>query len=210
MKFILRLILLPIGLFKNLLEFANDGSRDIQNKFRFKKSYIDKGCFLNANTILHPKSSIYRNSIVNNSEIHSYTYIGNNCLIQNAVIGRFCSISNDVLIGLGIHPLDLNSTSPVFYRIHNPLKFRYVKGDLYDIEYKLIEIGNDVWIGARAIIMGGVKIGHGSVIAANSVVTKNVPPYAVVAGVPAKIIKYRFGEVKVKEMLEEQWWLKDL
>lgn len=69
-----------------------------------------------------------------------------------------------------------------------------------------IEIGNDVWIGTSAVILSGVKIGHGAVVAAGSLVTKNIPPYAIVGGNPAKIIKYRFNEDKIKELLEMNWW----
>ena len=72
-----------------------------------------------------------------------------------------------------------------------------------------IEIGNDVWIGDSAIIMDGVKIGDGSIIAAGAVVTKDVPPYAIVGGVPAKIIRYRFDEDDINFLLELSWWEKD-
>jgi acetyltransferase-like isoleucine patch superfamily enzyme len=70
----------------------------------------------------------------------------------------------------------------------------------------IIEIGNDVWIGTSAIILSGVKIGHGAVVAAGSIVTKSVPPYAIVGGNPAKIIKYRLSEEKIEELLEMKWW----
>lgn len=75
-------------------------------------------------------------------------------------------------------------------------------------EYETITIGSDVWIGAEAIVMDGVTIGHGAIVAAGAVVTKNVPPYAIVGGVPAKIIKYRFNEKQREAMLKTQWWTK--
>jgi acetyltransferase-like isoleucine patch superfamily enzyme len=69
-----------------------------------------------------------------------------------------------------------------------------------------VSIGSDVWIGTRAIVLRGVNVGHGAIIAANAVVTKNVPDYAIVAGVPAKIIRYRFDPDKIKWLLESNWW----
>jgi acetyltransferase-like isoleucine patch superfamily enzyme len=127
-------------------------------------------------------------------------------LIQNANIGKFCSIANNVLIGLGNHPLNFFSTSPLFYKKINPLKIILVSNELYFDEYKPIHIGNDVWIGTNAIILDGVNIGNGAVIASNSVVTKNVEPYSIVGGVPAKLIKYRFTEDKISELMKERWW----
>ena len=77
---------------------------------------------------------------------------------------------------------------------------------LQDIATKKVTIGNDVWIGIKATIMPNITIGDGAVIGANAVVTKDVPPYAVVVGVPAKIIKYRFDEEIIKDLLELKWW----
>lgn len=210
MKKLKRIFLLPFGFIKTAVELANEGARDIENKIRFKKAIIEKGCSFDSKSIIHPNVHLLSNCIINNSEIHSYTYLGKNCLVQNTSLGKFCSIANDVLIGLGNHPLDLLSTSPLFYRRNNPLQIRLIKKDLEIVEYKPISIGNDVWIGARSIIMDGISIGHGAVIAANSVVTKDVPPYAVVGGVPAKIIKYRFSDVKIQELLHQKWWMWDL
>jgi acetyltransferase-like isoleucine patch superfamily enzyme len=210
MKKIKRILLLPIGLIKKLLDVANEGARDIENKLRFKNAIIDKGCSFDSKSKLHPNVHVLENCIINNSEINSYTYLGKNCLVQNTTIGKFCSIANEVLIGLGNHPLDLLSTSPLFYRIHNPFQLKLVEQNLDVVEYKPIEIGNDVWIGTRSIIMDGVIIGHGAVIAANSVVTKNIPAYAVVGGVPAKVIKNRFTDSKITELLELKWWEWDL
>ncbi len=206
MKKLKRIFLLPFGFIKKVLEIANEGARDIENKIRFKKAIIEKGCSFDSKSIIHPDVHLLENCIINNSEIHSYTYLGKNCLIQNTSIGKFCSIANDVLIGLGNHPLDLLSTSPLFYRVNNPLQINLIKKDVDLIEYKPISVGNDVWIGTRAIVMDGVSVGHGAVIAANSVVTKNVPPFAVVGGIPAKIIKYRFSTNKIEEIIKSKWW----
>lgn len=150
---------------------------------------------------------IYDHTLIVNCKIGDYTYIGGNNKIQNAIIGKFCSIGPEIRIGLGIHPTDLKSTYPGFYT--NSEYYRVDK--LYNFdreEYKQVIIGNDVWIGTRATILDGVRIGDGAIIAAGAVVTKDVPPYAIVGGVPAKLIKYRFTDEKIKELLNERWWEK--
>lgn len=201
-----RILSLPIGLGKKLLDLAKDGSRDIHNHVRFNKVIIDNDCSIDLQSQIEPDCHIFKGTIINKSKIASFSYIGRNSLIQNATIGRFCSISKEVNIGLGSHPLDMFSTSQVFYRKANALKLDIIPKDLGFKEYKPIQIGHDVWIGTRAIILDGVSVGHGAVIAANSVVTKDVPPYAIVGGVPAKIIKYRFTENVINELLNLKWW----
>lgn len=149
-----------------------------------------------------------RGSVVNHSQIGSYSYVNYNCCIQNAIIGNYCSISTNVSIGLGAHPLHLFSTSPVFYKASNTLKVKLIKEDIEFDEYKPIRIGSDVWIGTKASILDGVTIGHGACVAAGAVVTKDVPAYAVVGGIPAKIIKYRFDSETIKTLLQTGWWEK--
>ena len=206
MNKLFRLFLLPFGLVKKCLELANEGARDLENKLRFKDIIIDKGSSFSQNTIIYTDVHIGENCIINNSEIRSYTYMGKNCLIQNVKIGKFCSIANNVLIGLGNHPLDFFSTSPLFYRKSNPLNIELVFKNSNFEEYKPVNIGNDVWIGANTIILDGVEIGDGCVIAAGSVVTKNVKSYSIVGGVPAKLIKFRFSEEKINNLKDKKWW----
>jgi acetyltransferase-like isoleucine patch superfamily enzyme len=203
---IVRILLIPIGLFTKLFDIANEGARDWQNKFRFKGAIIDKGCSFTTDSTIGHHSHILSGAIINHSHIGNYSYCSRNLLIQNTTIGNYCSIANDVIIGLGTHPLDLFSTSPLFYKRINPLKLELVKENLDIEEYKPIRIEHDVWIGTRAIIMDGVQIATGAVVAANSVVTKNVPPYAIVGGIPAKIIKYRFSEFQRENLLKSNWW----
>jgi chloramphenicol O-acetyltransferase type B len=207
---LLRIILLPFGLVKKCIEFANEGARDLENRYRFRNAIIDKGCSFNHNTIIHSNVHILENCILNNSEIHSYSYLGKNCLIQNATIGKFCSIANDVSIGLGNHPSDYFSTSPLLYRRQNTFKINLIEKDLQFEEYLPVSIGNDVWIGSRSIILDGIIIGNGCIVAANSVVTKDVEPYSIIGGVPAKLIKYRFSEKKIDELNNFKWWELDL
>ncbi len=133
--------------------------------------------------------------IDNVSEIGSYTYIGKNCNVTRSKIGRYVSIGNNVTVGPGEHDLKKVSTSSIFYR------------SAYDelTQDKCI-IESDAWIGVDAVILRSVRIGFGAVVAANAVVTKDVPDYAIVAGVPAKIISYRFSEDRIKKLLLSQWW----
>jgi len=206
MNSILRILFLPLGLLKRIFELSIDGSRDILNTFRFKNVKIDKGCSVDRNSKIDNHVHILENTTINNSKIKSYSYVGSNCLIQNTTIGKFCSIANDVMIGLGNHPLDSFSTSTIFYQKKNTLNIN-LSAQLKNItEYKPITIGNDVWIGARAIILDGINIGSGAVIGANAVVTKDIPPYAVVGGTPAKIIKYRFTVTEINDFIKSGWW----
>lgn len=203
---ILRVLFLPIGLITKLWTLSKEGARDIHNQTRFKGAIIDRGCCIDSKSRIEPNSHIFVNTIINNSIISSYSYIGRNSLVQNTSIGRFCSISKEVNIGLGTHPMELFSTCQLFYRRNNALKIDLVKKDLGFNEYNSIQIGHDVWIGTRAIIIDGVSIGHGCVVAANSVVTKDVPPYAIVGGIPARVIKYRFDDEVITTLLNLEWW----
>ena len=205
-----RIFFFPVGFIKDLYQIGINGSRDIFNYVRFKDSTVDSGVCIDEKSIICSKVHILHNTIVNNSKIESYSYVGKNCIIQNTHISKFCSIANDVCIGLGSHPLTNFSTSPLFYRKNNTLNIDLIRKDLDFEEYKHISIGPDVWIGSRAILLDGINIGTGAVIAANSVVTKNVAPYAIVAGVPAKIIRFRFKEAEVESLLNSRWWELDL
>ncbi|WP_111308310.1 CatB-related O-acetyltransferase [Confluentibacter sediminis] len=206
MKKLFRIFYLVPGLLIKLFEIANDGARDIQNKIRFKDAIIEKGASFNPKTILKENSKVSSGCILNNVFLESYSYIGRNCLIQNTSIGKFCSIANDVFIGLGCHPINRFSTSPIFYNKNNPLKIALVEDDKTFVEYKKIEIGNDVWIGARAIILDGVKIGNGAIIASGAIVTKDVEDYEIVGGIPAKLIKMRFEKDKINQLNKSHWW----
>ena len=204
-KKILRISLIPVGIIKELCLLANKGARDLINKRKYHHAIIDNGCCFTDDSVVGERAHLFANCIINHTSIGNYTYIGRNSLIQNTNIGNYCSISHEVICGLGRHPLDLFSTSPVFYRRNNPLYLQIVNKDIEFEEYLPINIGHDVWIGARAIIMDGVNIGNGAVIAAGAVVTKDVPPYAIVGGVPAKIIKYR-SEHDFVDKQPKEWW----
>lgn len=137
--------------------------------------------------------------------IKRYTYIGHDSQCVDTEIGSFCSISDHVFIGGAEHPMEWVSTSPAFENVGGSLiRKRFVRFDVPTP--KRTRIGSDVWIGHAAIIKAGVSIGHGAAIGAGSVVTKDVPPYAIVAGVPARVIRYRFDEETISSLLKTEWW----
>ncbi len=148
---------------------------------------------------------IFQKSIIIDSVIGDHTFIQKNSQVICAEIGKFCSIAGGVKIGLGRHPLTFVSTHPAFYSATQPLAKTFCQSDVFS-PFQRTSIGHDVWIGESAMIVDGIKIGIGAVVAAGAVVTKDVPPYAIVAGVPAKIIKYRFDEETKKQLLQSKWW----
>lgn len=130
------------------------------------------------------------------------TQVGPNC----SSIGSFVSIARDCIIGPNIHPIERFSTSAVFYSSSwGFISKEYDRRWEINQQKKPVKIGNDVWIGAKAVIMPGCEVGDGAVIAAGSVVTKDVPPYAIYGGVPAKLIKFRFSQLIINELLESEW-----
>ena len=136
--------------------------------------------------------------------------------IHNCEIGRYCSIAAGVWIGPNEHPLSWLSTSPAFYNrksFHHgsrKVEGRFQAYTIPFVESKRTMIGNDVWIGSHAFVKGGVTIGDGAVVAAHAVVTKDVPPGAIVGGSPARIIRYRFDEATIRELQELKWWDYDI
>lgn len=133
-----------------------------------------------------------------------YSYMGKNNSVCNASIGSFCSIASYCAIGGGAHPLDMVSTSPVFYKGKNIFGKSF--GNISKEINRPVLIGNDVWIGEGVFINDGISIGNGVVIGAHSVVTHDIPAYAVVAGVPARVIRYRFSEEEIEKLLVMKWW----
>ncbi|BDR10663.1 CatB-related O-acetyltransferase [Comamonas thiooxydans] len=138
---------------------------------------------------------------------HSYMNDGG-YLRSNIFIGRYCSIGRRVTIGAGMHHIDGLSSSP---SIRIGTATNYTEDQLIQLSIKKTKrpftiLMNDVWIGDGVVVMPGVTIGTGAVVGANSVVTKDIPPYAIVGGCPAKIIKYRFPDEIIEELLKSEWW----
>lgn len=150
------------------------------------------------------KAKICSASQVVNTSLGRYSYIGNNCTIINTDVGKFTSIADNCIIGGSSHPIDWVSTSPVFYKGKNILKKNFSENKYIPVTETII--GNDVWIGSNVLIKGGVKIGNGSVIGMGSVVTKDIQNYEVWAGNPARLIRKRFEDNIINELLKIEWW----
>lgn len=172
------------------------------------QAYIKFPCQLSEFCAIGPKSH------VSGTEIGYGSYIGMNCTFSRCKIGRYCCISANVRVIAGNHPIkDFVSYHPAFYSVNKQSGFSYVRENCFE-EAKTIDgysciIGNDVWIGDSAKILGGVRIGDGAMVAAGALVTKDIPPYAIVVGVPARIIRYKFEPSEVEFLKDFKWWDKD-
>lgn len=176
-----------------------------KNHFLSKShSWADKNTSIDRESTFEGYNKIYRGAIISGSNIGRFTYISN-AKVSGSDIGAFCSIGPEVIIGLSSHPTNWLSTHPAFYSLTLQAGATFAKHELFQHWTRPV-IGNDVWIGARAVILGGLTVGDGAIIAAGSVVTKNVEPYSIVGGVPAKLIKYRFSEHVIQQLIDWQWW----
>lgn len=178
---------------------------------------IKKGVKIRFSTeVKHPElvqapSKIGKNSFLSGC-LGRYSYIGDNCSL-NANIGCFCSIADNVRTVEGKHPLNFVSTSPVFYSQEGHVGEYFANNNLYN-EIALFDtnppvaciIEDDVWIGEGVLIKGGITIGRGSCVGMGAVVVKDVPPYTVVGGNPAHVIKKRFTDEEIKQLERIKWW----
>jgi acetyltransferase-like isoleucine patch superfamily enzyme len=156
-------------------------------------------------SMIHKKAKINYGVKIYDSKIGAYTYIGPKSEIVSADVGKFCSIAQNCYIGLASHSIKNISTSPIFTSKKNGTGHTWTDHN-YFTETSRVIIGNDVWIGVHVTIIGGIKIGNGAIIGTGSIVTKDIPDYAVAAGVPAKVIKYRFENNIVEKLLQLKWW----
>jgi acetyltransferase-like isoleucine patch superfamily enzyme len=176
----------------------------IQNRRRFT-NFDQAYLAVVKRTSCGPNVRVGRESIITDSTVGAYSYVSHHTEIFGTNIGKFCSIGQGCRIGLGIHPTNHISTSPAFFSTKKKAGVSFVSTDIFE-ESKTIRIGNDVWIGANAVVLDGVEIGTGAIIAAGSVVTKDVTTYTIVAGVPAISKKKRFSEEQIECLLRSCWW----
>ncbi len=176
----------------------------------FKKGASASNSFFEGYNILRDRVS-FRNSYLGYG-----SYISENTILNNIEIGRYCCIGSNVKNGFGLHPSNtFVSIHPAFYSTVGQAGFTFVNKQKFeehsyvDYEKKYInKIGNDVWVGSNVIILEGITIGDGAIIATGAVVTKDIKPYSIVGGVPAKQIKFRFNQVQISWLLNFQWWKK--
>ncbi len=186
-----------------------------------KNVVVDKDCLI-ANSHLGKSVNIGESTIIVKSKLFEQIVIHRNCNLSQVVLGKFsyiapnsqlslvnlgnfCSIGPHLICGYGDHPTDFVSTSPAFFSTLKQCGVTFTNQNSFE-ERKKIIIGNDVWIGARVFIKDGIKIGNGAIVGAGAVVVKNIPDYAIVGGVPANVIRYRFTEDIIQQLLKIEWW----
>jgi acetyltransferase-like isoleucine patch superfamily enzyme len=183
--------------------------RAVRLRWRLAKEdvLVEAGARVDWTSRLGSRVVVASGASVLGTTVGRHTYFGENSLVIHSSIGSFCSIAPQVIIGGGTHPSrDWVSTSPVFYsRRHNP---RLAGVDIESFTENMPTfIGDDVWLGYASIILPGVKVGTGAIVAAGAVVTRDVAPYEIVAGVPARAVRARFTEDEINWLLNEcRWW----
>lgn len=177
---------------------------------------IGNGSFVSLGNSFASSNVVMENSFIAYSSFGKYSYVANNSRVVQTKIGAFCSIGDYVRTCVGNHPIYHFSTSPQTYSVAPPSGRSWVMSDVYnghsyvnEAQPYVVEIGNDVWIGNSVTILDGIKIGDGAVVATGAVVTKDVEPYAIVGGVPAKVLKYRFSEGTRARLISSEWWNRD-
>ena len=180
-------------------------------EFKYTNKKLKVGYLATANNCRFGSyNTLYPQVALNNVSLGNFTYIAEGSRLTNTTIGKFSSIGPEVLAGLGRHPSrDFVSTHPIFYSPNCQAQITFSSNSVFE-EFSHITIGNDVWIGARSIILDGVAIGDGAIVGAGALVTKDVPSYAVVGGIPAKILRYRFQPEQIESLKKLKWWDQDI
>lgn len=185
-------------------------SRLLEHGLCLKAHVALKGSFLFESPV-----TVYSHCTLQDVSLGAYSYVNSDSTLCTTTIGRYCSVGSFVNSGLIQHEVQGMTTSPAIYRDGT---FSFAVGDLPVPHPALtrhvsmtskVTIGHDVWVGSQVTIPSDVTIGTGAVIGAAAVVTHDVPPYAIVAGNPARIIRYRFKDEIIADLLESKWWCYD-
>lgn len=152
------------------------------------------------NTTMGYGSFASEGSLVVDCSFGRHSYVGQYTSIHSASVGNFTSISSFCEIGAGMHPINFVSTSPFFYKVSQK------NGHSFPNEFYETVIGNDVWIGSHVLVKSGIRISDGAIIGMGSIVTHDVGPYEIWAGNPARIIRKRFDDETIDQLLSIQWW----
>lgn len=181
----------------------------VWNTYKIKKKFptasVGYMAKCKGDSYLGDMSRIDNHALLEHTSVGDFSYIGTEVRLNFTSVGKFCSVGPGVCAGLGVHPTAKFVSSSNWFYSNDPLQQELP----YFEEYKKTSIGHDVWIGAKAVIIDGVTIGDGAVIGAGAVVTRDIPPYAVAVGVPAKVIKYRFEPEEIDFLLNYRWWDKE-
>ena len=202
---------------ENTLKYLLIGLRNVVRAYRHdaaleKLRLRNSDCVIRSPSIreteLGRHAVILEGASLNKVQLGSFSYVGCNSTLSNVAVGNYCSIGPSTKIGLARHPSRVFvSTYPAFYSNQNPgcpVSFR--KDTVFDDSVPKTTIGHDVWIGEKVLIPGGIQIGTGAIVAAGAVVVKDVPPYAVVGGNPASLIRHRFSDEQIEVLLASEWW----
>lgn len=175
----------------------------IKNYFKYRKTPISFLASI-SNSKFSDHVAVRPLAKLERSEIGRCSSIGSMAAVYDCMVGNFCSIAREAYIGGASHPLDWVSTSGCFY-----LRSNFTGKCFHEEKYEWKQrttIDNDVWIGVRAIVLSGIHISTGAVIGAGAVVTKDVGPYEIWAGNPARFIRKRFDDETIEKLLNSEWW----
>ncbi len=172
------------------------------NNIVFENVTIGEDVIVNKSE-LNEYSRLKKNVEFRESVLGAYSYVSSGCVVNKSIIGKFTSIGPGTFIGLWEHNTDVSTHSFYLYETSG----HFVKGyQNYKRDHVETFVGNDVWIGANVCIQKGVKVGDGAIIGSGAIVTKDVLPYSIVVGNPAKILRYRFTDEDIEMFLQTKWW----